>query len=180
MRTPSSAPSDAFDWSVDGLGDVGANDAPSGAGEAYAHLSGLDAPTIYCAAKLNSQGCTPATSTEGVASLSIADTFHVRAEDVINQKFGLLFLGAASLDQPFMGGTLCVQAPHQRTDVQSSGGSAAGTDCTGSFDFHFSHAYMATESVAPGTRVHGQYWYRDPAGSFQVGLTDAVAFDVVP
>jgi hypothetical protein len=99
---------------------------------------------------------------------------------VINQKFGVLFWGLAPNSAPFLGGTLCVQPPVIRTPVQSSYGNVGPDDCSGSYEFHFSHAYLAASGLSPGTRVHAQYWSRDPAASFGVGLTDAVAFDVIP
>lgn len=174
--------SDAGDLNQDGLGDVllGANDAPFGEGRAYVHLAGLAPSTTYCTAKVNSQGCTPQISVEGVASLSIANNCLIRATSVINQKFGIMFWGTDSNSSPFLDGTLCVQPPLQRTAPQTSGGNIGFDDCSGEYVFQFSHAYMANEGVAAGTRVHAQYWSRDPAASFQVGLTDAVSFDVVP
>jgi hypothetical protein len=67
-----------------------------------------------------------------------------------------------------------------RTHLQFSGGNGSGVDCSGSFSFHFSHGYMASKGLQAGARIHAQYWFRDPNASFSVGLTDAVAFDVVP
>jgi len=172
----------AGDLNLDGLPDfiLGANDAPFGQGRAYVHLSQVNEPENYCTAKVNSQGCTPQISFEGFASLSIGEGIHVGAQNVINQQFGLLFWGSESLDTPWKGGTLCVKGPFSRTGVQQSGGNSGVTDCSGSYDYHFSHASMAAAGIQPGVRLHAQYWYRDPSASYGVGLTDAVAFDVVP
>ena len=174
--------SSAGDLNQDGLADIvfGANDAPFGAGEAYVHLAGLDAPTIYCTAKVNSQGCTPSIATIGTPSLSIADDFIVSAGNVVNQKSGILFWGRAPKSSPFLGGTLCVQAPTKRTPVQSSGGNVGPDDCSGTYTFHFSHAYMPSVGILAGDTIHAQFWSRDPTAPFTVGLTDAAAFDVVP
>jgi hypothetical protein len=117
---------------------------------------------------------------QGVASLSIADSFSVDADQVLNQKAGILFWGPAASSSPFKGGTLCVQPPVKRTPVQSSGGTVGTGDCSGSYSFHFSHAYMASKGIVAGETIHAQYWSRDPASAFNVGLTDAAAFDVVP
>ncbi len=176
------AVSGAGDLNGDGRADivVGANDAPFGAGEAYVRMGGAPVPQSYCTAKLNSQGCSPQTVASGVASLSIADGFEVRATNVLNQKFGLLFWGPGAASFPFQGGTMCVQAPRQRTPVQSSGGNPGATDCSGSFRFEFSHAYMSAHGMQPGDRIHAQFWSRDPGASFGIGLTDAVVFEVVP
>ena len=176
------AVSPAGDLNNDGRPDIviGANDAPFGAGEAYVRLGAVDAPTIYCTAKVNSQGCTPQVATQGVPSLSIADDFFVTAGNVLNQKSGILFWGGAPNNAPFKGGTFCVQAPVKRTPIQWSGGNIGPDDCSGSYSFHFSHAYMAAKGMLAGDRIHAQFWSRDPAAPFNVGLTDAAAFDVVP
>jgi hypothetical protein len=176
------AVSSAGDLNLDGHRDIviGANDAPFGAGEAYVRLAVAAAPTTYCTAKVNSQGCTPQVGSEGVASLSIADDFHVTAENVINNKFGILFWGRGPRNTPFLGGTLCVDSPLKRTAPQNSGGNSGGVDCSGTYSFHFSHAYMTAKGVTAGDRIHAQFWSRDPAASFGVGLTDAVAFAVLP
>jgi hypothetical protein len=174
--------SPAGDLNQDGHADIvfGASDAPFGAGEAYVHLGEVDPPSIYCTAKVNSQGCTPMVATQGTSSLSIADNFVVTASNVLNQKNGLLFWGTASNNVPFKGGTLCVKAPTRRTPVQYSFGNVGPDDCSGSYSFHFSHAYMSSAGISAGDRVHAQFWSRDPTSPFTVGLTDAAAFDVVP
>jgi hypothetical protein len=174
--------SPAGDLNADGRADLvlGANAAPFGAGEAYVHLARSDAPQVYCSAKVNSQGCLPSVATEGVASLAIADNFFVTASQVINQKFGLFFWGRGPHSLPFQGGTLCVDPPLVRGAPQHSGGNSSGADCSGTYRYHFSHAYMNSKGVLAGDRIHAQFWARDPMASFGVGLSDAVAFDVVP
>jgi len=41
---------------------------------------------------------------------------------------------------------------------------------------------MAQHGLVPGTKVHAQYWYRDPGlpAPNSIGLTNALAFDVLP
>jgi len=173
--------SSAGDLNLDGVNDIvwGANDAPFGAGRAYVHLSRLPVPTVYCAAKPNSLACIPQIAWSGAPSKSIADSFMIDASNVLNNKNGLLFWGLATANLPFQGGTLCVQPPLKRTAVQNSGGNAPPDDCSGQYTFHFSHAYMAAQAIPAGTSIAAQYWSRDPAASFGVGLTDAVSFTVV-
>ena len=116
----------------------------------------------------------------GVASLSIADNFFVTADNMINQSSGILFWGTGINNAPFMGGTMCAGGDVRRTPPQVSGGNIGPADCSGTYSFHFSHAYMASQEITAGDRIYAQYWSRDPASTFGVGLSDAAAFDVVP
>ena len=127
-------------------------------------------------------GCAPRIAWSGTPNLSGSDDFHLVASSVINQEFGLLYWGQTPADLPFAGGTRCVLGPVRRTTVQQSGGSASGTDCTGTYDFHFSHAYMASQGLGAGDPVYAQYWYRDPTNpdGTGIGLTDAAAFAICP
>lgn len=170
------------DLNQDGAADfiIGANDAPFGDGEAYVHLGGVPENAVYCTAKVNSQGCTPEIAISGLASTSVGNNLHVTAQNVINLKFGILFWGLSSNSTPFQGGVLCVQPPLRRTTPQPSGGNLGPDDCSGTYDFQVSHAFMTAEGITPGDHIHAQYWSRDPADSFGTGLTDAVSFHVVP
>lgn len=139
-------------------------------------------PARVCAPKLNSQGCVPRLEWIGTPSLGGADDFHVRANSVLNQHPGLLIYGSSSLALPFQGGTLCVESP-QRTAGQSSGGSAfPALDCTGSYDFHVSNAFLGANGFPAGARVYVQYWSRDTgfAPPDAVGLTRGMHFEVCP
>jgi hypothetical protein len=139
-------------------------------------------PTTYCSAKVNSLGCSPSIASSGAPSLGGADDFHVLASSLVNNCNGLLFWGRAPMAAPFQGGTLCVQAPRIRRPVQNSGGSAAGLDCTGTFDTFFPHAYMAAQGWLPGDTIYAQSWSRDPgyAAPQNVSLTAGLSFDVLP
>lgn len=139
-------------------------------------------PFAYCTAKLNSLGCEPLISWTGSPTLSGADDFHVSASDVLNNKAGLLFWGYAGGAQPFAGGLLCVQPPVIRTPLQNSLGSASTSDCSGSFDTYFSHAYFAAKGVQVGDTLYAQFWSRDPgfAAPQNVSLSNAIEFDVRP
>lgn len=133
---------------------------------------------------MNSQGCTPAISSTGVAAFTSADDLHVTCSSVINNKSGVLFWGKAPLatPAPFLGGLNCVKAPVKRTPVQGSGGTPPPDDCSGTFDFHFTHAYMSANLLVIGDEVHGQYWYRDPAitDGTNAGLSNAIGFLIAP
>lgn len=95
--------------------------------------------------------------------------------DVIAGQNGLLFYGFDEAQLPIASGLVCVLPPLVRADVISSGGSGS---CGGLFDFHWSHAFMATQTIAVGATVHAQYWYRDPGAPFGSALTDALRFTV--
>jgi len=128
----------------------------------------VDAPTTYCSAKLNSLGCTPTIGDLNVASISSGE-YAVTAHDILNQENGLLFWGYAAANAPYHGGVLCVAPPTIRTPVALSGGSAApASDCTGSFRFDFTSAYLANSNLVAGSTIRCQWWSRDP---------NAVAFD---
>jgi hypothetical protein len=133
----------------------------------------------YCTAKINSQGCTPAMSWTGLASLA-ASTFRANAAQIINQKNGILFWGRQPAAIPFLGGTLCVGGTITRTGVQTSGGNPPPDDCSGTYSFQFTSAYMLSEAIQPGELIHCQYWYRDPAATPGSGLSDGLEFLVLP
>lgn len=158
---------------------VGATDAPNGQGRAYVYLAGLEAPETYCTAKLNSQGCLPTISWEGVPSASVGEELRIGVTDVLGNQPGLLIWSRTAAASPFQGGTLCVGQGVVRTRIQNSGGSGP-PGCAGSFEFVFSHAYMAQFGLTGGDILHAQYWYRDPGDPLGVGLSDAVRAHVVP
>jgi Tol biopolymer transport system component len=134
----------------------------------------------YCTAKTNSLGCVPAIGSIGVPSVSGPDGFFVTAGNVRNRKLGMMLWSLEQANTPYFGGTLCVHTPIHRTPGQSSGGSASGDDCTGTYAYHFTHAYMAQQGLAANTTVFAQFWSRDPgfAPPNNVGLTNALHFTI--
>jgi hypothetical protein len=137
-------------------------------------------PSVYCTAKVNSLGCTPAIGWSGVPSAQLASGFAIGAVHLLNQKSGLLFYGLNGADsQPFQGGWMCVANPLRRTATQNSGGSSgAVVDCSGQFTFDF-NARIASgvdPALVAGQQVWAQYWSRDPASSSTTNLTDALEF----
>jgi subtilisin family serine protease len=134
--------------------------------------------STYCTGKTNSLGCVPAIGTNGAQPSRSAGAFTVTCTNVLNQKFGLLFFGAAPLNSPFQGGTLCVAAPTQRTGSANSGGATSGNSCTGAYGFQFTTAQMAVFGLDPGETVYAQWWMRDPASPSTTGLSNARRFTV--
>lgn len=140
-------------------------------------------PASYCTGKVNSQGCTASIGSTGAASLSGPDDFHLTVADVINNQNGIVFWGLSPDNAPFQNGIRCVAHPIVRLAVSNSGGSTPPTtDCSGSFDYHFSQAYMLSKGLTGGTVVYAQSWYRDPAATdgTGVGLSDALSFVICP
>ena len=140
------------------------------------------APTVYCAAKLNSQGCSAAIGFSGIASVSSPAPFAVTATNVINQQAGTLFYGFASAATPFQGGTRCVHTPLARTPLLASGGNAPPDDCSGAYSYDFNARIDSgvDTSLVAGATVFCQFWYRDgadPAG-FGTGLSNALQFSI--
>lgn len=138
------------------------------------------APSTYCTAKVNSLGCTPSIGFTGSPSISGVSPFHVTANQVINNKVGILFYGLGSANIPFQGGLLCVQPPIKRTGVQPSGGNPPPNDCTGTYDLDFGALLQAgtDPSLVLGAQVFAQYWSRDPASPSTTGLSDGLEFTV--
>ena len=178
------APGDKLGLRLAAGGDLngdGARDWMVGA-LSYTRIYYADPPTIasYCTGKVTSAGCTPFVDTSGAPTASGPDDFLVLTREALAQKPGLFFFGTSGpINVPFLGGTLCVSPPLERTPVQLSLGAA---DCLAGYVFHFSQAHAANEGIAPGDTVHGQFWMRDPQNvdGTGVALTDAVEFDWCP
>lgn len=140
-------------------------------------------PATYCTAKQNSQNCFAGSDWAGSPTVAGSDDFFVTCNDVVNQKNGIMFWGTGSNTAPFFGGTLCVAQPVKRTSLQNSGGNSGPPfDCTGTYSFHFSHAYMASQGLAAGAHLYAQHWYRDPQviDGTNVGLSDGLEWILLP
>lgn len=145
-------------------------------------VSGCTAPAIYCTTKTNSQWCNPAIDFTGSPTASGSTSFHVTGAHFLNNKSGLLFYGSVPNGASFQGGTLCVKLPITRTSVQSSGGSASGSDCSGTYDYDFEALILGgtDPNLIAGAKVYAQYWSRDPASLSTTSLSNAVWFLVCP
>jgi hypothetical protein len=144
-------------------------------GPIYANANSV---STYCTGKVNSLGCTPAIGWINQPSKS-AGNFTVRCTNVINNRFGLIFWGYASLAAPFQGGFKCVADPVVRTPIHDSGGTPPGVDdCSGIWSFTFDTAYMNAYGIDPGDTIYAQAWGRDPAVPSTTSLSNAVRFTV--
>ncbi len=146
-------------------------------------LGGCPPPDLYCTAKTNSLGCTPQLSFSGAPSLTSGSALTVTASNVVSHAPGMLFFGSQPATIPFGGGMLCATgSPIVRTPIQSAGGTVGVVDCSGTYTFHFTTAYMASKGLVPGSRVCAQFYSRDNGfGSpNNIGLTAAIEFLVCP
>ncbi|MCC6407072.1 MAG: hypothetical protein IT453_07895 [Planctomycetes bacterium] len=145
-------------------------------------------PVVYCAAKVNSLGCTPAIAFSGASSASATSGFTVSASQLLNNKNALLIYGLnGRATTPFGGGTLCFAAPIKRSMLLATGGNPPPTDCSGALavDLNAFAAGVLGGSPspllsAPGSVVDCQFWSRDPGFSApnNISLTDAVEYVV--
>jgi hypothetical protein len=171
------------DWNEDGLLDLAAPlRNQGGPGSVSIFTQDIPAPSSYCSAKTNSQGCTPAIGSSGTPSASSSAPFLVTASQVLNQKTGLLLYGYAQGSTPFQGGTLCISGGIKRTPAQNSGGNSGASDCSGTFAFDMNARTQSgiDPGLRPGIGVDAQYWYRDPADAFHTGLSDGLHFVIGP
>lgn len=142
-------------------------------------------PTVldYCTAKVNSLGCTPVITSSGEPYVTgLSDGFFASAHNVRAWQNGALLWSLAPAATPFAGGTRCVAPPSRRTPIQNSGGLAWPADCSGTYSFAFSRAYLASVGIGPGTTVYAQFWSRDvglPA-PLDFGLTNGLVFTTSP
>jgi hypothetical protein len=70
-----------------------------------------------------------------------------------------------------------------RTPVQDSGGSATPVqDCSGTFDFAFTHAYMGAHGLGAASTVYAQWFARDPAQPDGTGesFSNVLEFTICP
>ncbi len=147
--------------------------------------------TFYCAGKVNSLGCTPTMSTQGVSSASAGWGYYIRATAVRNNTIGLLLYstsGRAAV--PFVGGTLCLAAPVRRAlGINSGGTPPPAANCSGVFDFDMN--WFATGGLGgnpspalwiAGTQVNCQFWGRDQgfAPPNNAMLSNALEYVVCP
>ncbi len=181
LRIHYSAPLDCNGNGIDDTCDL------AGGASADVNLNGIPdecdcAGAVYCVAKLNSLGCLPSISSSGSATLGAPDNFAIHANNVLNNRPGLVLWSTLAGASPFGGGTLCLQAPIRRMPGINAGGSPSGNDCTGNYNQSVSDAYLAANGVTSGMTLHFQVWSRDQgfAAPNNIGLSDALRVFICP
>lgn len=134
----------------------------------------------YCSAKQNSQGCTPMLRGTGYVSLSSATTLELAATQVLNNKPGLLLFGKSRAQLPFLGATLCVGPPIQRSSALNSGGSIGAVNCSGTLALTVDATVANALNWPVSTVIDAQAWYRDPQhpDGTASGLSDGLEFTI--
>ena len=141
--------------------------------------NGCAQPVIHCATKIDSSFCVPRIGFSGYARATGTAPFAITLSAASPSRTGLLFYGYATYFGPWQGGALCAQPPLRRTPTQLT---SSGAGCTGSLSFDF-NAYIRSGDDAglfAGRTVAAQYYYRDPADPFGLGLSDGVYFTICP
>jgi hypothetical protein len=124
-------------------------------------------PVAYCTAKATSAGIVPSIGAQGAPSASLGN-LAVELFDVMPGKAGVIFYGSAPSSQPFLGGTLCVQAPLVR-----------GPSFTGDA-FGYALVPFQVLPALVGQTKYLQAWFRDPQDPSAVGLTGGLEVGFCP
>ena len=151
----------------------------------------------YCAAKSSSLSCVPTLSADGFASPTAKLGFTIHADNLNNNRAGLLFYTAAGRASiPFQGGLLCLSTPISRSPAANTGGTPApALDCSGTWSIDYNamiwakYGGLQASDVAsqppftlPGTAIQCQWWGRDPgfAAPFNSMLSGGLEFILAP
>lgn len=139
-------------------------------------------PGSYCASKVSSHGCQADLRFFGNPSATAPGIFSISAARVPRNSVGVLaYSTQGKVRVPFQGGTLCIAPPLRRMPPRSSSG-IGGVECSHYLAQPFLDQIQSgvDPTLTPGTRVHAQWFYRDPADPYGWGMTNAGWFVVQP
>lgn len=150
----------------------------------------------YCAAKSSSLSCSPSLHADGIASPAAKFGFTISADNLNNNRVGMLLYsssGRASI--PFQGGLLCIASPLSRSPAANTGGTPLPTlDCSGTWSIDYNamiwNKYGLPSAdvtnppafLVPGTSIQCQWWGRDPGfpAPNNSMLSDGLEFTLSP
>jgi Tol biopolymer transport system component len=138
-------------------------------------------PALTCDAGTSAAGCEPGVAWTGLPSASSVVPFELAAYELPNQRALLLLYGFAPDALPFGTSTLCIAAPFTATAPGWSGGSAGGSDCSGSYAVDFSALVQGgAPGLVSGRAVHVQFWVREPSAPTSSLLSQGATFLLHP
>jgi len=127
----------------------------------------LKHPIEFGLGKLTSSGASPLMRSQGFPSVA-DNNFRLVVDSAMPNQTAVVFVGGASWNQPFLGGTLYVRPPVKRVGVLS-------------LDF-VGYAELPYTLTAPkiGTTFFAQAWFQDPGDSLGCGISSALEVLVYP
>ena len=160
--------------------------AETSAGTAYGNpvffQPSVSDPTAYCKATEITQGCSNDISFQGTPSATSSSPFVITASPAPSNRNGIFFYGLNPAFTPFNAGTLCVQPPIRRTNVQNSAGNPPPVNCSGTFSYDF-NALIGSgldPQLGAGVTIYGQFWFRSPGDPGNSAMSQAAAFTIQP
>jgi hypothetical protein len=147
----------------------------------------VSGPIVYCTAGTTTNGCVPAIAASASPSVSFANACSLSIANVEGQKSGLIFYSITGANsQPWSATStsfLCVKSPTQRSQPQSSGGTANACDGSLTLDwnaFQTANPGSLGNPWSAGDKVYVQGWFRDPPAPKTTNLSDAVELTYLP
>jgi len=134
-------------------------------------------PAVYCSSTPNSSGQAATIGWAGTPGL-LASDLTLLASGCPPLRTGLFYCGPSALSQPFGNGVRCVGGPLLRfaplqTDAQGSAVQA--------LDLATVALGVSPTGLQPGSLLHFQFWFRDPAGGGAgFDLSDGLAVTLCP
>jgi hypothetical protein len=117
----------------------------------------------------------------GTPSASNPALFLVAATHVERERAGaLVYSSGGPQFVPYPGGVRCLAAPRTVLSRQWSGGSPAGSACSGALGLDFNALIRsgADPLLVPGHTVNAQWIFRDPTGPSALASSEAIEFTI--
>jgi subtilisin-like proprotein convertase family protein len=154
------------------------------------YLPYVPPPVVYCpAAGPSAGGCQPTIAATANPDVAQANACVISILNVDGQRSGIIFYGAQgpTLKSWCSGGAgnskMCVKAPTQRTNTQSTGGTLNQCDGALGLDWNvwqLAHPGALGNPWFAGSQAHVQGWFRSPADCKTTFLTPALELTYQP